>query len=341
MRVIKGIMAVLIAGILPVACSEERAGEESSREVAAPQVVETQVEDQALRVTLSLTPGQPRLSDQLRMEMRIESEEWADVLIPPFGETLGGMKIRSIEEQLPEREGVRRVVKQVFQLEPTRVGEHRVLPVRFTYRDVREGNDAEEHVLRTESLSIQVISPLAGEDVALANLKAGADARLIDVAAIWPWLLFGAFLTGGVITYLVIRIRNRRLAMRAAIPPSPRELARRELQLLVEDNPLARDEMQTFFVMLTGVVRRFIERTTGVRAPEQTTEEFLNEMRSHAGFGGESRDRLRSFLESADLVKFAAFRPERNEIDDSFLRAQKFVGLPGDIHLRNGKEVAV
>ena len=58
------------------------------------------------------------------------------------------------------------------------------------------------------------------------------------------------------------------------------------------------------------IVRRYIERSTGVRAPEQTTEEFLREVNDNNLFPHETNARLGAFLESADLVKFAGYQPD-------------------------------
>ena len=82
-----------------------------------------------------------------------------------------------------------------------------------------------------------------------------------------------------------------------------------------------------YFVELTAIVRRYIERTTGIHAPEQTTEEFLREISRANTFGREENERLKDFLESADLVKFAAYRPRREDIQESFQRAEVFIGL--------------
>jgi hypothetical protein len=46
-----------------------------------------------------------------------------------------------------------------------------------------------------------------------------------------------------------------------------------------------------------------------VRAPEQTTEEFLQAVSRDPRFGAEVLARLRAFLQSADMVKFAAYQP--------------------------------
>ena len=82
-----------------------------------------------------------------------------------------------------------------------------------------------------------------------------------------------------------------------------------------------------FYVELTAVVRRYIERTTGILAPEQTTEEFLVEISRKETFRPEERGRLKHFLESADLVKFAAHEPRKEDLEESFERAKVFVGL--------------
>ena len=107
---------------------------------------------------------------------------------------------------------------------------------------------------------------------------------------------------------------------------SPFERAYLELDTLIERN-LAETDVKLFYVELTAIVRRYIERTTGVRAPEQTTEEFLREIGSFATFSPDDRARLQQFLESADLVKFAGQRPDNQDIEQSFERAKAFIGI--------------
>ena len=99
-----------------------------------------------------------------------------------------------------------------------------------------------------------------------------------------------------------------------------------ELQRLIEQN-LAEIDVKLFYVELTGIVRRYIERTTGVRAPEQTTEEFLREITAKETFDGMFSRRLKNFLESADLVKFAGLHPRKDDIEEAFHRAKVFIGL--------------
>ena len=58
----------------------------------------------------------------------------------------------------------------------------------------------------------------------------------------------------------------------------PRRSHRRRWPLLAENLP-AQGLVKEFYLRLTGIVRQYVEDTTGIRAPEQTTEEFLRDMR--------------------------------------------------------------
>jgi len=53
----------------------------------------------------------------------------------------------------------------------------------------------------------------------------------------------------------------------------------------------------------------------------------LREIGSSGVFVADERERLASFLESADLVKFAAHEPTTDDIEESFTRAKLFIGL--------------
>jgi hypothetical protein len=96
--------------------------------------------------------------------------------------------------------------------------------------------------------------------------------------------------------------------------------------LLAENLP-SRGLVKEFYLRLTGIVRQYVEDTTGIRAPEQTTEEFLRDMRSRAVFPPERSARLAEFLEAADLIKYAGQQPAEGQIDHAIARAQEFVNL--------------
>ncbi|MGA0058974.1 MAG: hypothetical protein ACO3RU_05240, partial [Planctomycetota bacterium] len=67
-----------------------------------------------------------------------------------------------------------------------------------------------------------------------------------------------------------------------------------------------------------------LERTTGVHAPEQTTEEFLRAMEGNPAFGDARRQALAAFLLASDYVKYAAQVPTGEEVGEAVAAARAF-----------------
>ena len=106
---------------------------------------------------------------------------------------------------------------------------------------------------------------------------------------------------------------------------SPIERAMAELQRLLSRNLPGRGLYKEFYIELTMVVRRYIERTHGIRAPEQTTQEFLAAAAHQSTFTAEVLAQLRTFLESADLVKFAGQEATTAMTDDATAKARTYI----------------
>ena len=86
---------------------------------------------------------------------------------------------------------------------------------------------------------------------------------------------------------------------------SPIERAWVELDRLIKKGLPGKGKYKDFYVELTMVVRRYVQRRYGVKAPHMTTEEFLKRL-GELGIGERaSSGALADFLESADMVKFA------------------------------------
>jgi hypothetical protein len=96
-----------------------------------------------------------------------------------------------------------------------------------------------------------------------------------------------------------VQIKARELRM------SPRERAFAELGRLLHRDLVGKRLYKDFYIELTMVVRRYIERAHLIHAPEQTTQEFLAAAAKHPRFTPEVLVLLKTFLESSDLVKFA------------------------------------
>jgi len=122
------------------------------------------------------------------------------------------------------------------------------------------------------------------------------------------------------LTHIRRRVREARL--------SPGERALAELERLIRRRLVEKGLYKDFYIELTGVVRRYIERTHGIHAPSQTTEEFLQAAVSHPAFAAATLGPLREFLESADLIKFAGQTATPTMTDAAVAAARSFVMTP-------------
>jgi hypothetical protein len=121
---------------------------------------------------------------------------------------------------------------------------------------------------------------------------------------------------------LLARLVRRRLRIARM---APRERALYELKALLDRKLAERGKFKEFYIELTHVVRRYIERRHGIRAPEQTTEEFLVEAVQSGSFPPDTLARLKAFLSSADLVKFAGVRASESSAAEAADNARAYL----------------
>lgn len=317
-------LPALLLSLGIVGCSSS---EQDKTAKPKPHVAHTEVERGPVRVTVDVEPHPAQLSDELKMTLTIDFEQGVKVEKPPFGEAVGdSLVILDFQEPLPETKDNREIIRQVYTLEPARTGQLQIDPIVVSFSDERNEGDGRPHTVETEALTVEVTSIVADEAPSLDDLQGiqgpVALPKPRSGALLWIAVTCLCLVLAGVGVWFVFR----RKASQPERVLSPQELAYLELQQILEAELSERD-VKAFYVELTGVVRRYIERTTGIHAPEQTTEEFLREIGASDVFSHDDRLRLGAFLEAADLVKFAAHEPTPHDIEESFRRAKIFIGL--------------
>ena len=109
------------------------------------------------------------------------------------------------------------------------------------------------------------------------------------------------------------------------IVKSPWEIACEQLKLLSESGLLSRGEFDEYFIRLSDIVRRYFEGQFNIKAPEMTTEEFLNYLRKASELGLTQKGQLEEFLTSCDMVKFAKYTPDVTEAQKCFDSARELI----------------
>lgn len=92
----------------------------------------------------------------------------------------------------------------------------------------------------------------------------------------------------------------------------------REAWLLIE-------QPRPFAVCVSDAVRQYLEARFGLRAPERTTEEFLEELGKSSALEASHKSLLAVFLAQSDVVKFAPDEPLLNELEEMHRAATQVV----------------
>ena len=108
-------------------------------------------------------------------------------------------------------------------------------------------------------------------------------------------------------------------------PPPAHEWALAALSLLRAKPYIAERKFEPFYVELSAIVRRYLERRFGLHAPERTTDEFIREAVSSRLLTGDQQQWVGAFLEQSDLVKFARHEPASADMESACAAAEQLV----------------
>ena len=285
-----------------------------------------------VKLVVRVSPPEPRLSDLVQLDVQITSPPGIEVRPPAFGQAVGDFLVRDYSEKKTSASSVEnKDVAQrrfVYQLEPVQAGRHLIRSFGLEFTDRRPNSESRDQtsLIESDPLEVLVTSELGDQLPSLSDLEPMLPPRPLRFPQYWFW---GALACIGLAVGLLIFWRRRRIQASFTPQPSqtPEEIAHAALAALLAEQLPARGLVKDFYLRLTGIVRQFIEGTTGLRAPEFTTEEFLRAMRTRDVFPVERSVRLQEFLEAADMVKYAGQQPSADQIELSIARAYEFVDL--------------
>ncbi len=294
----------------------------------AEEAIEQNVESGPVKATVRLEPKAPSLGATVTLTISVTAEKDVELLMPEFGEALERFSIVDFAPRQSLDDEGRTVAVQTYRLQLPSSGKQTVPPILIEYVDRRpgqreapEGYDAYE--LLTERLEFEVQSVIPKD--AKADLKPALGElgpREVPPAPRWPWLVVG----------LVLLAAASPLALRAflawrrkARQRSAYEIARARLQRLLDSPRPAAEQIDAFYVELSGIVRRYLEDRFDLRAPELTTEEFLASVGESPDLSRDHQALLQEFLRQADLVKFAGVQPSDADVERSIEVAASFL----------------
>lgn len=274
----------------------------------------------AVSATFTVDPPVVRLDRDTLLTIRVSSPTNLAVKLPPLETRLKGFALAgSYDEPVTVRDGKSVRIRKV-RLTPRISEEYRIAPLAVTWRDPATGAEqwfpTKPVVLTSEPLIAGEPGKTIGDPRGPVWIYPGLKGFLGYTAAL---LGLGALAYGA---WRLIRRIRRAVQLRRM---SPRERALFELAELIAKGLIARDRVKEFYFELTMIVRAYIERAHAIRAPEQTTEEFLAAVSNDPRFSPDVIKRLRNFMQAADLVKYAGFHPDAPSVDQATTTARTYI----------------
>lgn len=191
--------------------------------------------------------------------------------------------------------GVHRYEAAVFALD-----EVEIPPIPVSYR-LPDGTAGEA---RSAPLALRVVSvlPKDPQQQKLADIRGPLSVGV--GRAFWVALAI-ALLAAALVVWFVRRRRRPPAPVAVALPDLPADAeALRALAALAASGLLSRGEYRPFYIQLSIVAKRYLERRLGAPVLEMTSAETLAFLRGHA-HGGELLPVVRDLAEAADRIKFA------------------------------------
>jgi len=315
------LLILLVAGST-TSCSKPAIPEKEEGAEGSPSAVRKDFGTGPVRLSIELSADAITTADVLICTMTLRVNEGYSAEFPDlaFPADLPGMILTHYDEREAMGEGQSSLIRE-YELEPEYPGKFELPALQVYYH---RDSEIREEMFETDSIDITVTeTPATAEMLELRPFRGLVTVEQIEAERRRTWPQIVAWIGGAVVLVAFVAYLIRR--PRPAPPPRPaHEIAMEALRALAAKDLIAKGQIEPFFVEVTRIVRDYIEWAFGLRAPEQTTEEFLTNITS-APAVAKYQDVLEPFLTAADEVKFARAAPEPSTIQRTFDTARDFI----------------
>jgi len=256
------------------------------------------------------------IGDRLRYKIEVAAGKGTEVRLPKFADGLmGDFEIKDSGTKTTKGVFAKKIDVYWYDITVYSVGRHTIPPIEIQYKQKSAKDWA---VIKTAPIDITAGS-VWPRGLAISDIKdIKGPLHFLEI----NWILVSAvvvFLILGAGVFLFYKAKKAKAPIKL-----PHETALEEIE--AAKTAYARGgDVKEYYVGMSDCVRRYIERVFNLKAPEMTTEEFLNSLRESQALSLEQKDLLKEFLNACDLVKFAKYKPTGDEMETVYKTAKRFV----------------
>ncbi|HUU27863.1 MAG TPA: hypothetical protein VM123_08625 [archaeon] len=281
----------------------------------------------AAQVDAGLDTTAMRIGDPLTLTLTVRTEPGQQASFPDLSTALGGFDLLSQEP--PERyedDNGSALERRSCKVTTFETGRRLIPSLPF----IVSAPDGSVDTLHTEELPVIVVSLLADTTADQVRALKG----LIGMPKLWHRLAWWSALALALLAVLVFLWRRylarREARLREKFAPLDRSrpahlVALEELDRIKSMGLIEKGEIKLFYVLVSEVIRQFLDARFGVDAPEMTTWEIDLALEEKLPRDGTLKALIVGFLETCDLVKFAKYKPSIVEINSTFNRVYEIV----------------
>ena len=246
-------------------------------------------------------PKKLTVGDPFYVELKLTCSN-SSKITGPLADSLGSFLILDQQLKTKSRQGYN---ENLYRLKMAgfKAGEQ-ALPRLFFLLSSGDKTDT----LKSDSLKVNINSVLSPKMQDINDLK--PEAKFPNY---WLWLIPALVLVLAALGYLSLQLYKKLKKIRelALAPLPPWDEALKALDQIPVDEWLSKGLVKKYYYALSEILKRYIERRYEFNAAEQTSTEVIAEMkRLKTPF----REEFVSFIQRADLIKYAKHQPDPGEV---------------------------
>ncbi len=281
--------------------------------------------------TVKVTTDKNRyiIGDRIDVKLTIQKPEGYIISWPQYSQGYG--RFEPIDSMMEDSAPNGAIIHRTLAVSAYDSGKFYFPAIAFFYR---HKGDTAQKILFSDSFPITMLR--VGVDTTKDFMPIKAPAKLpYTLQELLPYIIGGVILLAIIITLIVMYIRKKKKEAQMSKPLlPPYEEAMEELFKLKKQQLWETGEVKQYYIRLSDIIRRYIERRFGIEAMESTTNEIVKALKK-TDAERHARTKLKELLELSDLVKFARLTTIADDNLNSYTMAIDFVEMTRPIILPN------